>query len=269
MRKGLFFLLLFFLITPSALASSGFSKPVAPAKPPPAPEAPTPPPLPEMPEKSGLYSDPQDKSVYVRVFVHKDLKSVSQLAVCEDPASNAVVDPVGWKLPSQNWTYQLNVSSAPSSIGRANLPNLVAKTFVTWDSPLASSSSKPTLVRGSNTSLDKTRNDGKNVIAWGSTSGSALGVTYIRYYPSTGLVVDVDTILNKRVSWSWQPTTCGFTAYEAQAILTHEIGHWYGLDDEYTSAYVDNTMYGYASKGESKKCTLTDGDTTALQTLYP
>lgn len=263
-------MVLFFLFSSPALAvSRDIQKPITPVKPRVSFEKPTPPPLPEFPDRSGLYSDPQDESVFVRVFVHKDAKGVSQLAVCEDPASSAVIDPAGWKLPNNKWTYQLNVSSTPSSIGRTNLPTLVSNTLITWDQPLISAVAKPTLVRGSNVSTDRSRNDGKNVIAWGSTSGSALGVTYIRYYPSTGLVVDVDTILNKRVKWTWQPTTCGFNAYEAQEILTHEIGHWYGLDDEYTAEYVNNTMYGYASKGESKKCTLTEGDAQALQSLYP
>ena len=41
-----------------------------------------------------------------------------------------------------------------------------------------------------------------------------------------------------------------------------------GLADEYTQEYADNTMFGYGSKGETKKNTLTTGDKTGLTAIY-
>ena len=87
--------------------------------------------------------------------------------------------------------------------------------------------------------------------------------------------------MNSRVTWTWKnPSTllppltvdnsCGdLKKYDAQDILTHEIGHWLGLDDIYDSTQKDLTMYGYGRKGELKKNTLETGDILGIQSLYP
>ena len=133
-------------------------------------------------------------------------------------------------------------------------------------------SNKVSVNQGPNTKLTRSSYDSINLIAWGRTSASALGVTYIRYYASTGQVVDVDTIMNtnKKISWSWSNSTCGDSrSYDAENVMTHEIGHWFGMDDEYDSTlFADATMYGYASKGEVKKKTLTTGDILGAGMIY-
>ena len=52
------------------------------------------------------------------------------------------------------------------------------------------------------------------------------------------------------------------------ALLTHELGHSMGLNDEYDTTYVDNTMFGYGSMTETKKDTLTTGDIIGVKSLY-
>lgn len=231
---------------------------------------------PLVPEQNGDYPDPENPHLRVRVFVHtpKEKKPVTVMTtICSDPDSNSVVDKTGWKLPSGNWTYHLNPSSAPLSVGPANFATIAALGFDVYTEALSTSVSKPVFIRGTDTTVNRSTSDGKNILAWGRTSGTALGVTYVRYYPSTGLVVDVDTILNKKFSWSWTPAggdSCGNpNSYDAQDILTHELGHWLGLDDEYTAVYINNTMYGYGSKNEIKKDTLTTGDKTGIKAVYP
>ena len=59
-------------------------------------------------------------------------------------------------------------------------------------------------------------------------------------------------------------------AYDAQEILTHELGHWMGLGDMYDAAnYQNATMYGYGSKAEVKKDTLSTGDISGIGVIYP
>lgn len=223
-----------------------------------------------IPEVSGLYDDPDHPGIKVRVYVHgeKPQTTTEPLLICslDDPNSSAIVDPGGWHLPS-NITYNLNPSSVPSSVGSGNLTIIADNGFDDWSAAVGN---KVVFARGSDTTIARSSYDGKNIVAWGRTSGTALGVTYIRYYASSGLVVDVDTIMNKRVPWSWaNSSTCADTAsYDAENILTHELGHWIGLDDEYDSAYENNTMFGYGSKGEVKKVTLTTGDMQGAAALY-
>jgi hypothetical protein len=51
-------------------------------------------------------------------------------------------------------------------------------------------------------------------------------------------------------------------------IATHELGHSVGLGDLYTDACSEQTMYGYADNGETKKRTLEAGDIKGVQELY-
>lgn len=226
----------------------------------------------EMSEQDGTYDVPDHPNLKVRVFVHKPKPALSSqaLLVCNllDPDSSATVSAAGWHLPS-NWTYSLNLNSVPNSVGRQNLPAVFFDVFSRWSS---ATNNKVTFVRGLDTTVNQKGYDGKNIVAWGRTSGSALAVTYTWYYPSTGLAAEVDTIMNKKFSWSWTPYSINAcvnsSTYDAQDILTHELGHWLGLDDKYTSDFVNNTMYGYGSKGEIKKDTLTSGDIAGVSAIY-
>ncbi|OGH12261.1 MAG: hypothetical protein A2857_00650 [Candidatus Levybacteria bacterium RIFCSPHIGHO2_01_FULL_36_15] len=227
----------------------------------------------DIPEKDGVYDVPGHSNLKVRVFVHnpKPTPTDQPSLVCNlsDPDSNAVVAPTGWHLPSGNWTYKLNIGSTPSSIG-SNLVNIADSAFATWSS--SSVGAKVAFVNGGTTGISRKGFDRNNIIAWGRTSGSALAVTYTWYYPSTGLVAEVDTIMNKKYQWSWTAYSAdacvNSNTYDAQDILTHELGHWIGLNDEYTSSYVNSTMYGYGSKGEIKKDTLTTGDSAGVSAIY-
>lgn len=223
-----------------------------------------------IPEKNGDYADPQHPGVRVRVFVHepKALR-VTPPPSCTDPNSEAVVGAAGWTLPVGNWTYNLNPQSVPASVGAGNLATIANLGFAGQWQPAANG--RVTFLKGPNTTKDKSAYDHQNIITWGRTSGSALAVTYIRY--AGGKVLDVDTIMNLKFPWGWKPYAAGAcgnaNSYDAQAVLTHEQGHWLGLDDEYDPAYVNNTMYGYGLKGDLKADTLTRGDATGAAILYP
>jgi hypothetical protein len=224
----------------------------------------------QIPERSGDFPDLDHPGVRVRVFVHepkdkdREKPMVGSSAICSpDDPSASVVGSTGWKLPSTNWTYKLNKASVPASVGGANLPTFVANGFNSWTSSI-SASAKPALVYGGLTSKTKNGYDGENIIAWGRTSGSALAVTYTRYYVSTGVVVD--TIMN--LKYAWTLNSCSPIAYDAADILTHEQGHWFGLNDEYAAGYVNNTMYGYGFKAETKKTTPTQGDISGINLIY-
>jgi hypothetical protein len=51
-------------------------------------------------------------------------------------------------------------------------------------------------------------------------------------------------------------------------IATHELGHTMGMGDLYTSGCSDQTMYGYASEGETNKRDLNSGDINGINNLY-
>jgi len=51
-------------------------------------------------------------------------------------------------------------------------------------------------------------------------------------------------------------------------IATHELGHSVGMNDLYDARCSEQTMYGYATNGETKKITLESGDIRGINLLY-
>jgi len=113
------------------------------------------------------------------------------------------------------------------------------------------------------TSRSAGKYDGYNVVAWGSYRWGVIAVTYIWY---TGdKIVETDTRMNTWFKWS---LTGEARKMDVQNIMTHEFGHWCGLDDLYDDADYWLTMYGYANYGENHKQTLGYGDILGLQAVY-
>ncbi len=235
--------------------------------------------LPEVAEENGVYDVPGRPDMKVRVFVHKARPEPSEaLALsCDlpDPDSSAVTGAEVWRLPSSA-AYKLNTASVPSLVGGGNLSEIVGESFAEWTAVVPGYF---TISNAGTTSKTRQALDFENIITWGRTSGTALATTYIWYYTATKMVADVDTIMNKKFVWSWsdpdtwpsdpEGDTCAFeNSYDAQNIMIHELGHWFGLDDEYDTAYANNTMYGYGAKKETKKDTLTAGDKAGLDAIY-
>ena len=93
-------------------------------------------------------------------------------------------------------------------------------------------------------------------IVWGIFNGP----------PSSRLLVAWDQIYDD-VDFDWSAAgEAGMMDFEN--IATHELGHSVGLGDLYTSKCSDETMYGYASEGETNKRTLEAGDIAGVKELY-
>jgi hypothetical protein len=227
---------------------------------------------PEIPEQNGIYDVPGHPGMKLRVFVHhakpdKPGPGSSSILQCNltDPTSDAVVSGAGWVMEG-NWTYKVN-TNVPATIS-PYIYNITSNSVTTWMN-IHDLNSAITLQYGGTTNTNRAVLDGQNIIAWGRASGSALGVTYIWY--QNGVAQELDTIMNNKFSWNWsnKAPACAWTnVYDAQDILTHELGHWFGLDDKYDSNYQNNTMYGYGSTWEVKKDTLTAGDIAGINTIY-
>ena len=119
-------------------------------------------------------------------------------------------------------------------------------------------------VYGGTTSRSAGRRDGYNVVSWGSYySSRAIAVTYIWYRGSR--IIETDTKMNTYYRWSLSGEA---GKMDVQDIMTHEFGHWAGLDDLYDSADYWLTMYGRAGYGETYKQTLGKGDILGLEAWY-
>ena len=94
----------------------------------------------------------------------------------------------------------------------------------------------------------------------------------IWYISGTGEIVDADIVLNSYYKWGIadgdESTNDLKNKFDIRNIITHEAGHWSGLDDIYDSAYSAITMYGYTSYGEEIKRSLEPGDIAGVQFVY-
>lgn len=222
-----------------------------------------------LPEQEGFYKVKDYPDMELRVFVYQTSTSRTKKPILQcklvDSDSASVVTSAGWKLPS-TWTYRLNVNSTPSTIGSTNFATIASKSFGVWTSAIGK---KVTIKKGTNTAVNQAKVDKQNIITWGISPSTALAVTYV--WATNGIATEVDTIMNKAFSWYWSNSnTCAYLGvYDAQNILTHELGHTMGLNDEYDSSlFLNSTMFGYGSPTETQKNTLTTGDIAGVKVLY-
>lgn len=241
-----------------------------------------------LPESEGVYDVPGKPNMKLKVIVYHakdnpdaakggktppvapEYKCVSSAEFDKD--SSAEVFPAGWRLP-QTWNYKINRSSVPSTIGGENAIAMINAAYGTWETRLGG---KVDFVPQGETTATAAKYDGQNIVTWGRASGTTLAVTYIWYDTVTAATYEIDTIMNNKFTWYWSNPQgwnpgeiCAYQGvYDAQGILTHELGHTVGLADHYTGDYVNNTMYGYGSTGDAKETTLTTGDILGAQRLY-
>lgn len=95
-------------------------------------------------------------------------------------------------------------------------------------------------------------------IVWGVFTGP----------PSAREIIEWDLVLNDALAEPWGDATVQRGSWDVQNIATHELGHASGLGDLYTLAAAEQTMYGYASPGETKKRSLESGDIAGIRALY-
>ena len=93
---------------------------------------------------------------------------------------------------------------------------------------------------------------------------NALAVTVTTYDTTSGSIQDADIVVNGSFTWTASDDCEG--AYDLQSVLTHEVGHLFGLghDSEDEAA----TMYPSAGVCETMKRDLADSDLAGLEYLY-
>ncbi|MDI7278015.1 MAG: hypothetical protein QME94_18705 [Anaerolineae bacterium] len=221
-----------------------------------------------------LAARPEDDTIRLRVFEHYPKgKPAPKPPTCNvTDRTSYLYGLTGWKLGT-GASYYVNWSTIPGNISANAAQTAIAASFATWEAE-----SGVQLRYAGPTSATGSKYDGQNVVVWARTRKGAIAITYTWYYASTGQVAEVDTVMNSSHPWLVdQPSvpgasvddSCGnYDYYDVQNILTHEIGHWMGLDDLYSDPEEDLTMYGYGAKGELKKRTLGPGDELGIEALY-
>lgn len=180
-----------------------------------------------------------------------------------------------WKTMEAWVVNPANSEGLASDYLLANLSQDVSKWEDAVDGTTGDGNSVEILGLGSSTDsllvADTSSPDGVNEVYFGDVSTqNAIAVTVVWGIFSgptwNRQLVEWDQIYDE-VDYDWsssgEPAKMDF-----ENIATHELGHSVGMADLYELACSEQTMYGYADYGETKKRSLESSDITGVSTLY-
>jgi hypothetical protein len=101
---------------------------------------------------------------------------------------------------------------------------------------------------------------------WPHSHFDAVALTTVTYRPSNGVILSADIEFNTDDYLFTDTDEPGAVIIDFRNTLTHEIGHFLGLDHSPNSAA---TMYATAPPGETSKRTLHQADIDGLCHIYP
>jgi hypothetical protein len=164
--------------------------------------------------------------------------------------------------------FLVNASKAPSSVGSA-MTDLMSTDVGTWESAAAADIFG---VGSSSSAYNVNLNavDGSNGAEFGPIADAGvIAVTYTWGQfggpPQSRGLVEWDMLFdNQDFDWS---TTGAPDAMDFRNISTHELGHAMGLGHP-SGTCTEESMYAYASPGETKKQSLNAGDSAGINVMY-
>jgi hypothetical protein len=207
--------------------------------------------------------------------------------ICEkgENAKNCSVDCGGGTTPDASSCYGFLAKGAkwktaePYMINPANSRGMdegvVGGNFVADASTWNVAAETAVLGQGTSTNsilaADTISPDGNNEVYFGSIDDSgAIAITIVWGIfggpPKQRELIEWDQVYDQ-VDFDWS-TSGEVDKMDFSNIAVHELGHSAGMKDLYTSECAEQTMYGYATEGETKKQTLESGDITGIQKLY-
>jgi hypothetical protein len=159
-----------------------------------------------------------------------------------------------------NATYYVNTQGSPTGSLSA-----IKSGMQTWTD--VDTSSFAFIYGGSTSSTAHGVNNGINIVTFGQMGTTGiLAANAFWYSVSSGHILDSDIKFNTNYTWTVNGSV---NAYDVQNVGTHEHGHSLCLKDLYDSTDSEKTMYGYVSRGETKKRILDPDDIEGISYLYP
>lgn len=180
-----------------------------------------------------------------------------------------------WKSVESWIVNPTNTRGLASDFIAGNLAADIAKWEDAADGVIGNGSGSNILGDGSSTSnpllADTSSPDGQNEVYFADVSSpGAIAVTIVWGIfggpPFARELVEWDQVYDD-FDFDWSSNgEAGKMDFEN--IATHELGHSAGMGDLYDTVCSEETMFGYADFGETKKQTLNIGDITGINKLY-
>ena len=176
-----------------------------------------------------------------------------------------IANGAGWR-QAEPWEVY---NGSDDGITRSQLQSRVDASLGAWESA-AGADIAGNASGGGTHAVDLNSVDGYNVVQFGNVSyGGAIAITnvwgYFRGPQSTREIVEWDMILDD-ADYAWSLDGAA-GAMDVLNIVAHEIGHALGMGHPENSC-TEETMYAYASYGETRKRDLNDGDIAGIRDLY-
>lgn len=195
-----------------------------------------------------------------------------------DPSENPISCPVDCGPPTNGTCYGFlgKWQSAPEpyivdpsnsdGLNPATVVGIVANSIAKWEAAAGADVIGNGSV-DSNLPVGGSSMDGKNTIQFGNLNhNGAIAINFVWKDPATGAIVEFDQVYDE-VDFHW--STSGEPGkMDFENLATHELGHSFGMNDLYTNECREETMYGYANNGETKKRDLDNGDRNGIGILY-
>lgn len=172
-------------------------------------------------------------------------------------------------------SVEIAMSDVPAGVSVENAEAAALAAFGTYQGLLAGMSPDVSIhVAMDGDAAPAARDDGQNVVRWvnsgwaDSYDPGALAVTLTSYDTSTGRITDADIVVNAE-NYPWTASSDDADcqgAYDLQNVLTHEVGHFFGLAHDQDDR--EATMYPSSGMCETKKRDLDSDDMDSLTHLY-
>lgn len=143
--------------------------------------------------------------------------------------------------------------------------DVVSAAFASWE--VVTSSTIAFGFQGTTGARERSARDGVNLVTLGAQESLGSGVLAATFLTSdaAGKLVDVDIVFGRGIAFSTS-VSADPGSYDLEAIATHEVGHFLGLEH---SGLSRATMVPFSDRGDAHQRTPESDDRIGASVLYP
>jgi hypothetical protein len=204
--------------------------------------------------------------------VHRAARAALTPAASPSPCSDGAYKVLGGKWKSTlKWSFRS--SSTPAGLTKSGVAGVLKESFGNITNANNDCGRSDRVGATSNYLGTTTRRpgcrllDGHNVVGFRSLPAGVLGRTC--WWTMNGRIIEADIQLSSSEPWALSLAACNFPQTMLEAVMTHEVGHAYGMGHVGESKHGRLTMSTYLDGAcNNQESTLGRGDMLGLEAKY-